>query len=585
MQRIFSPLRSSVLHTLVAGLLLITFPTLMLGYLYQSESIRVASDEISSSYENAVTLLAKQFTDRLNSITRQASALLLDDDLIHISHQTESELDLLDLVTFQRKATLYRATNFVDNDLTIFFPRQNWMISTQHGAEHLPSSLQPAVNAGQWSIRPTLRNGNELCLASYCGYIHEAQTSPFALLEISQSEMERMLAGIMENTHTYCAFFSDGDGNLFHYGEPLDNALQTCISDYIMQSSVQSRRIQWNDQTLVLYSYPIAGANCTIGILLNESELYLPQQKMRTIYSVFIFCSVLGCVLFLVFPYRRIFKPVKALLEGMEKVETGCLSTAVYESGPYEFRVIARKFNRMMQRLDTLIKQDFVNQLKLKNAQLRYLRSQINPHFLHNCLFSLYNMIEADDLDSASEMALYLGKYYQRSAHMDEHDLTLEEEIQNIQVYARVMSLRFPDRLRLEMQIQPETKQLRIPVLSLQTVVENALMHGMEGTSNVCIVTISSALQGEELKLRVADTGAGMSEEKIQEIMENLQQAANVDERHGLENVFIRLKLMYGDQVRMTVQKNNPRGVLVEIFIPLQAPQILSTPPRKPTVS
>lgn len=194
-------------------------------------------------------------------------------------------------------------------------------------------------------------------------------------------------------------------------------------------------------------------------------------------------------------------------------------------------------------------------------------------------------MIEADDLDSASEMALYLGKYYQRSAHMDEHDLTLEEEIQNIQVYARVMSLRFPDRLRLEMQIQPETKQLRIPVLSLQTVVENALMHGMEGTSNVCIVTISSALQGEELKLRVADTGAGMSEEKIQEIMENLQQAANVDERHGLENVFIRLKLMYGDQVRMTVQKNNPRGVLVEIFIPLQAPQILSTPPRKPTVS
>lgn len=120
MQRIFSPLRSSVLHTLVAGLLLITFPTLMLGYLYQSESIRVASDEISSSYENAVTLLANQFTDRLNSITRQASALLLDDDLIHISHQTESELDLLDLVTFQRKATLYRATNFVDNDLTIF---------------------------------------------------------------------------------------------------------------------------------------------------------------------------------------------------------------------------------------------------------------------------------------------------------------------------------------------------------------------------------------------------------------------------------------------------------------------------------
>ena len=115
---------------------------------------------------------ANQFTDRLNSITRQASALLLDDDLIHISHQTESELDLLDLVTFQRKATLYRATNFVDNDLTIFFPRQNWMISTQHGAEHLSSSLQPAVNAGQWSIRPTLRNGNELCLASYLSLIH-----------------------------------------------------------------------------------------------------------------------------------------------------------------------------------------------------------------------------------------------------------------------------------------------------------------------------------------------------------------------------------------------------------------------------
>ena len=76
--------------------------------------------------------------------------------------------------------------------------------------------------------------------------------------------------------------------------------------------------------------------------------------------------------------------------------------------------------------------------IDLQDAQLRFLKSQINPHFLYNSLFSLYNMIESDELENAADMAVYLGKYYQQSAHLDVSELAVEEEIRKKGPWASV---------------------------------------------------------------------------------------------------------------------------------------------------
>jgi two-component system sensor histidine kinase YesM len=223
----------------------------------------------------------------------------------------------------------------------------------------------------------------------------------------------------------------------------------------------------------------------------------------------------------------------------------------------------------MVDRLDYLIREDYVKELKWKSAQLRYLRSQINPHFLYNCLFSLYGMIQNGDLENASEMAVYLGKNYQRSAHFNQKELTIQEEIDNIAIYARIMSIRFPGRMRLITEIDEETRHMMIPVLSLQTVVENALLHGMEGSMGECMVTISTHIERETLTLCVSDTGVGIDPQQMRRIQERLHHPVEIEDKHGLENVYMRLKLMCGEAVRMTVEDNQPSGTVVRIHIPI----------------
>lgn len=571
MKGIFRILKTSVARKMMMGFLLVIVPTVLLGWIACREGLRVASKEIANSHENALSLLSDQLADRLYNMDMLASALLLDDDLMQIAGMQGARIDLYDYVLFRNKMNLYWTPNFLDNDMAVFLPRQGWIISAQSGIRRIEQQETQAIqNTPQkttWRVRDSLLRPGKKCLSVYRGFVYDSQTSPFTLLEVPWKEMEDVLTTMAANTHVRSVFFLDSAGQII-FTSGADDALH----DQILQRAGGSGGeplLAADGSRLLLLIQDVGSYPCRIGLLLDESDLYSPLMRMQTILVAFMIFAAIASALFIAVATRQLFAPVRTLTDAMQALEKGDLNVRVDTKVNSEFALMAGQFNRTVEQLNNMIREAYVNQLKLKNAQLRYLRSQINPHFLYNSLFSLYNMIQAGDLDSAAHLAVYLGKNYQRSAHLEENDLTVAEELQNIDVYLHIMALRFPDRLQLETDVQSEAKGIRIPVLSLQTLVENAVLHGMEGTCQACVVTIRILVQDDVLVLCVEDTGNGIDPGQLERIREQLKRSADAEDRHGLENVFMRFRLMYGEGVRMSVENREPKGARVSVIVPL----------------
>lgn len=571
--------QNSIAKTMLGGFLLVIIPTLVLGLISNTIGINVASNEISTSYTNSITLLSQQVADRLYNMDMLAAAVLLDDDLMALSNKGKDSVDLYNYVLFQKRMQLYRTPKFVDTNLVVCLPKQRWLIATNTGIEKMDgverlSDLSSLQETGSiWSIQQSAIEPSSQCLAVVRGYVHQRQSSPFILMEIPRIEMEKALSTMSNNNKVLHTFFLDPLGNYFSVGNDLDDNLmeqvKTCLADSSSGAETQSTLLYRGNTYRLLYQN-VANYNCKIGVLFDEGELLRPVFNVRAVFLISMIFAVTASLAFVLISYRKILTPVRSLTAAMLELESGNLNARVEIEQNNELSVMSRQFNRMAGQLDNLIKESYVKELKLKNAQLRFLRSQINPHFLYNSLFSVYNMIQNGDLDSASDMAVFLGKYYQRSARLQERELTIEEELENIRMYTRIMSIRFPERLRLEMDIGESTAQLKIPVLSLQTVVENAILHGMEGSARECVITIATQIEENLLHLSVHDTGNGMSPEQLESIRERLSHSVEIEDHHGLENVYMRLKLMYGEDVCMEITSSPSTGTRVEIQIPLK---------------
>lgn len=579
MEKLKQLFRTSIARTMLGGFLLVIIPTLILGLVSNAVGINVASNEISNTYANSITLLSQQMADRLYNMDMLAASILLDDSLVALSNSDRDGGDLYDYVLFQKRMLLYRAPQFVDANIVVCLPKQGWIITTNTGIMAMGNLREPIYSSairrsgGIWSIQKSLVSPTVDGLSVFRGYVHEKQSSPFIVMEISRAEMEKVLGTMSNNTQVLHTFFLDPFGEYFSSGDELEEELAQQVRTALAADSAgneQQHTIDYKGKTYRLLYQTVGSYNSKVGMLFDESEILRPVMNIRVFFIIFMIFAVSASLVFIFITYRRIFTPVRSLMDSMQELEAGNLNVRVEVEQNNEFSVMSHQFNDMVAQLDSLIMESYVKELKLKNAQLRFLRSQINPHFLYNSLFSLYSMIQNGELESASDMAVYLGKYYQRSTHLNERELAISEELENIRMYVQIMSIRFPERLRLVTDIEERTADLKIPVLSLQTVVENAVLHGMEGSARECVITVETRLSESALHLCVTDTGNGIPAEQLEQIRERLSRSVELEDRHGLENVYMRLKLMYGDGVSMTVTDNQPTGTRVEIRIPLK---------------
>ena len=199
----------------------------------------------------------------------------------------------------------------------------------------------------------------------------------------------------------------------------------------------------------------------------------------------------------------------------------------------------------------------------LLEARLDALQRQINPHFLFNTLNSIASLVRMKP-ELAREMIVKLANILR--ALLKEHDsyVPLSEELKFTDDYLDIEVVRFgADKLRVEKEIDPQTLGILVPSILLQPLIENSIKHGLEPRINGGTVTLRSRLEGDRVRIEVADDGVGMGNQPASALRRS---GSGI----GMKNVQERLDVLYGDQASFSVVSNPGRGTLVTIEIPVE---------------
>lgn len=297
------------------------------------------------------------------------------------------------------------------------------------------------------------------------------------------------------------------------------------------------------------------------------------QQTMETveISIIMIIIMVLGAFVFSVIISGSISKPIRLLSNITKQVAKGDLSVRSTIQSGAEVKILSESLNIMIEKLSNLIEAVKVEQNNLRDAELKLLQAQINPHFLYNTLDAIMWLAEADKKQEVIDMVGSLSDYFRTSLSKGNDLITIEEEILHIKSYLEIQQFRYKDILDYSIDIPFSLYHYRIPKITLQPLVENALYHGIKNKRGKGNIFISGKLEEGKLVLNVRDNGLGMTNERVHQIMSGLKEKGDRQETqfYGLYNVNERLELYYGIGYGLQISSTYTEGTTVEVLIPI----------------
>lgn len=323
------------------------------------------------------------------------------------------------------------------------------------------------------------------------------------------------------------------------------------------------------------------GTDFTIYVLWPEINTMAEIKDSIPLIILLVFINLI-LPFVLVWAINRSFTMrIRELSDVFQSVDDEKLIEIQNVRGKDEIGSLMRNYNRMVQRINALIRTVYIGKMKeqemmvaRQNAELLALHSQINPHFLFNALESIrmHSILkkETETADMVERLALLQRRYLE----WGEDYVEIDQEIKSVRDYLELQKYRFGERLSYNIEIEEECGQYKIPKMSIVTFAENACVHGIEGKTSPGWIFVRVCKETEDLYLEIEDTGIGMEEVFQEELLEKMR-GASMDMlkekgRVGIINACLRLKMMTQNEVSFELDGEKSVGTIVGIRIPLK---------------
>ncbi|EMS69157.1 cache domain-containing sensor histidine kinase [Ruminiclostridium cellobioparum] len=385
-------------------------------------------------------------------------------------------------------------------------------------------------------------------------------------------------------------YLIDKAGGIYSENDPLN------ISDkpYIFKDVINNKNniVNGNKVTdingsknLVLV-YDIPEIESKIISFVPEKELFSEVSEVRKKVIFFlVIANALLAVLFLLI-IRNITQPVKKLVNFMNSVKSGNIrnmKNKVQLEGYSEIHVLSHEFNEMMGEISNLTHRLLETSSKLyeaeivkEKAELAFLRSQINPHFLYNTFEVIKGIASEENNETIYEMTRALAMIFRYSVN-GSNEVLLDEEIKIIQAYVQINKIRFSERIDVFYEFSGETLNVTVLKMILQPIVENAIFHGLEPKMVKGRLWIGSRISEGKVIIWVKDDGMGIDAEQLQKMQLQFKNPSALEQPGtskksgiGLCNVNNRIKLTYGNEYGLSISSMPDAGTEVNITIPLR---------------
>lgn len=302
-------------------------------------------------------------------------------------------------------------------------------------------------------------------------------------------------------------------------------------------------------------------------IYLSSMHQFELQNKTmgRLLRNVILLLSMV-CVILAAFLAVWVYRPIRQTIRVLKEVSM--LTEWDRKEHVDEIESIQRSILTAKKEKDNLNEQIQERIISLHNAQICALQTQINPHFLYNTLESIGNaaalLVGGDN--KVTEMIYTLGTMMRISLAGEKYLVPLEEELDHVELYVKLVGFRFRDRIAMHIDIPEELKRKKIVKLTLQPLIENAVQHGLARKRSQGDIWIKGEMDGDRYYIHVIDNGDGVSRERLFRLQEQLKENAINSSRHiGLRNVDQRLKLVFGEEGGLTIKRAKEGGLCVTI--------------------
>ena len=261
--------------------------------------------------------------------------------------------------------------------------------------------------------------------------------------------------------------------------------------------------------------------------------------------------------------------PIKVLNNSVQRVGMGNFDIDIVKTSDDEIGDLSDQFAQMVRRIKELMSRIIEEQRIQRKYELLLLQAQINPHFLYNTLDSIVWLVRMRKNEDAEIMLGALTEFFKTGLNRGHDTMSLDQEIKNVQSYLTIQMYRYKSKLSYEIEVEDAVRDVQLPKLILQPLVENSIYHGIKEKDGPGRISIRCGLDGQDVLICIADDGLGMPAEKLERLRADMH-TAEVKNRssYGMQNVYERLRLFFHEKCSMEIESSLHVGTRIRIRIP-----------------
>lgn len=364
-------------------------------------------------------------------------------------------------------------------------------------------------------------------------------------------------------------FIIDGSGRVVSH--PKKDQLGLDISGAVYFKQIMENngghqfKINGEDCIVINKKYGKLGWNI-VGIV-PTSEVLKENYKLRMVLLIIAFVWIIIVAFLANLLAKYISNPIIQLKKIAIEIGNGQRNIDMRCDRYDEIGDLYNEFNKMVIKTDNLTKNLLDEQNRKNEYELALLQSQLNPHFLYNTLECICGLTIQNRNDDVIKVVKELALFYRGVLSKGEIFITVEDELNIVERYFNILTYRYPKKLYFQIECDPDVKNCRIVKLSLQPIVENAILHGLQNKRGDKKILVCAVKRNGKIVLSVTDNGVGMSEQKIDEILHRKQQD-NSRQSFGIKATDERIKLLCGEEYGVMIQSQPGEWTKVSVVFP-----------------
>jgi two-component system sensor histidine kinase YesM len=574
---------------LLAYVVLILVPASVMLYSYYQKSSQILEEEVTRTMQQTLKQAGINLNDRINHVRDISNSIFMNQNLYEylngsneIGEQLNQMANLRNLVeSVQTNSNILRVRLFIDpsklysGDNINFFPLDS--LKNRPWYKPIMDAGGSIVWTGDYK-ETYLDEGDQNILS--CARVLRLPTNfeqivGILMIDISDKMISDVMSGL-DFSDNHSPFILDRDGKIIYSanrsligkasplagqlegsGKPEEGIFKQTEGKedlYVVYTTIHSTG--WK-----LVSEVPKTRISSRAVALNQSSSIAVLIGITVMFLILVFVLITFTVLGMNRRVQTVLRMIRK--EGIERLE----DRRSYGDG--DFRLLERSVDHLIRRVKVLMEETYQVKVQEREAQLRALQAQINPHFLYNALDTINWIAIGRNATDISQMIDALARYFRLSLNKGRDNVSVMDELNLAKVYLEIQQNRFPSSFTFSIGCEPESEQFIIPKLTLQPIVENALLHGIrKSKGKTGAIKIEARLEAENLLISVSDDGIGMEEDLAGRLLTVPRPAVRTDgsgSSYGLYNVNERIKLFAGNSYGLEIRSRPGEGTTVTV--------------------